>query len=182
MADPELEGEDFETQGGVSLLEDDAEDQDFDLWEEELGHMDPDATAEEDPEELEHQRNNSEKAKIDLPETIIVTLLALFADAVEFLTASANIIPVLGQAIWFVGWILGICISIILILWTFLRGVYGAKRAAKFAVFRIMGFLGDSVIFGGWLPIRTFVLLITIWLNNHLEEKEIKRVAALLGE
>ena len=149
---------------------------DFSRWEEEMTEN----TGEEDPDELEHKRDNSEKAKIGLPETIIFTLLALFADAVEFLGASANILPVIGQAIWFFTWIFGLIVSLIILLWTFIRGVHG-RSAIKIAVARIVGFLLDSALIG-WLPIRTVVLIVTIWLNNHLENKEIDRVVSLLSK
>ncbi len=116
-------------------------------------------------EDLEFEKNSSRKAKIGLAETIIFTLFSIVADIFE-------LIP-------FIGLIVGIPISFAIILWTFLRGVHG-RFAIKIAVARILSFVADAVLFGGFLPIRTIALIITIWLNNHLEEKNIKRVVEIL--
>jgi len=134
---------------------------------------------EDTPEEdLEHGRDSSEKAKISLPETIIFVMLSLFTDTIEFLAGLANVLPVVGQAIWFIVWIFGIFVSATIILWTFIRGVHG-RRAAKIAVARIVFFAADSVLLG-FLPIRTITLVITIWLNNHWESKNIHGILGLL--
>ena len=166
---------DLETQDqGVGTQED------FDLWEEELGESAPSTLAGgEDPEKLEHQRNNSEKAKISLPETVIFTMLALFMDSLEFLGGLANVLPVIGPAIWFIIWVMGLFVSAIILLWTFIRGAHG-RRAVKIGLGRLLGFLADAFIFVGWLPIRTLVLVITIWINNHLENKNVNRLTSLL--
>jgi len=131
-------------------------------------------------EDLEFERDSSEKAKISLPETIIFTLLAMSADVIDVITTLANILPAIGQAVWFVGWLFGVSVSAIIILWTFLRGAGVSRRVAKIGVARIVGFLADSIPLIGVLPIRTFVLLVTIWLNNHWENKNIRRLTGVL--
>ena len=167
MADLETQDQDVGTQ------------EDSDLQEKGLGESAPSTLAGgEDPEELEHQRNNSEKAKITLPETIIFTMLSLFTDTIEILAGLVNILPVLGQAIWFIVWVFGIFVSAIIILWSFIRGVHG-RYGIKMAVTRIIGFVFDSAL-AGILPIRTLTLIITIWINNHLEGKNINRLVSLL--
>ena len=180
MADFETEGDSIDTAeeytpGG------DAKNDDFALWESELtGETDDADLDDEDPDELERKRDNSERAKTSMPETIIFTLIALFTDTIEYLAGLANVLPVLGQAIWFMVWVFGLFVSAIIILWSFIRGVHGS-RAIKFGVYRIIGFMFDAAL-AGFLPIRTIVLVVTIWLNNRLENKEIDRLVGLLSK
>jgi len=156
------------------------EKEDFEKWEEELEEdilEAPIAGDGESLEDLEFEKRSSEKAKIELPEAFVFVMLALVADGIEFLMGFAHLLPVLGQAMWFMGWIFGLSISATIILWLILKGAYegpATKKKRKVIVNAII-FLADAVILGGWLPLRSISLMVTIWLSNRSEGKRLER-------
>ncbi len=131
-------------------------------------------------EELKTESENSERAKISLPETIILIMLSGIADAFEFFSGLSFPVPIIGQVVWLIAFAFGIFISTIIILWSIFRGAKG-RFVIKRLVILTISFLFDAAT-AGVLPIRTIALAITIWLNNHLEEKNLQRVLALLGK
>ncbi len=149
---------------------------DFGLWEEEL----VEGAEEEDPDELEHKINTSERARISLPEIIIVLMLSIFTEAVEWLGDAANILPVIGQAIWLFTSMYGLIISAILFMWSIFRGMYNGKRTVLKLAAMIGGPLLDAFT-AGLFP-ETLTLAAAIFLHNRLEQKDIDHASGLLNK
>ncbi len=135
-------------------------------------------------DELELELENSEKAKISLPEIIIFMILAGSSDAFELFSAFVFGVPVIGQIIWIMALLYGFFVSSITLFWSIFRDVSGGfvvKQIVKRKIVPlIVGFTADSFT-GGFLPIRTITLGIVIWLNNKLTEQQRDKILKLLG-
>jgi len=123
--------------------------------------------AKQTKEGLESEKRSSEKAKISLGETVILVSASALSDILE--------------PIPFLGFVVGLATSCAIILWSIMRNAHG-RFFTKRVVALLISFLGDSIILLGALPIRTVSLIITIWINNHVEEKNLKRIVSFLGK
>lgn len=128
-------------------------------------------------DELLFERDNSERAKIGLPESIIVLSVALFADFVEIVTGIAEAIPVVGTAIDVLGNSFGYLMSGFLFIWALMRGIHGQFFVRKLAIYTTAA-LFDAVI--PYLPTRSVALAAVIFLNNRVESKTIDRIIRVL--
>lgn len=128
---------------------------------------------------LETEKKHSEKAKIPFVEALIVVLFSLSADAPEAFAALANFLPVIGQAFWLFTLFSGFLVSAGILIWTVVRGAYG-KFFMKRLIMIAFGVSADALL-GGFLPVRTAALIATIWISNHSESKNIKRIVKILG-
>ena len=134
--------------------------------------------------ELKLEFEDSEKAKISLPETIIFIIIAGSADAFELFSAFAFAIPVIGQAIWIMALIYGFFVSAIILFWSIIRGASGGFIVGRIVKRKIAPLIaGFTVDFftGGFLPIRTITLIIVIWLNNKFTEKHRDKILKLIS-
>ena len=134
-------------------------------------------------EDLESQQDESERAKISLPESLILLMLSASADIFEIIGFLAfGAFPV-GTILWILSIAYGLFVSIVLIFWAFLRSVYGrfiVQRLVKRKLIPLLiGFLFEAGTVTT-LPARTISLAITIWLNNHFEENELQRIVGVL--
>lgn len=133
-------------------------------------------------EALRGEASEYEDVKISLPESIIVVLLAASADAFEIVAALIAAVPVVGLVVWLMAFSFGIFVSVIIIIWSLLKGARGSF-VVKYATRRLIALIGGAILdalTGGILPMRTIVLIITIWLNNHFADKDLERVLSLL--
>ena len=128
--------------------------------------MTPEQSPEQNEEGLRFERRGSEKAKVSLGEAVLLVVVAAISDLLEP-------IPVFG-------FVVGLAASGAILLWSVFRGIHG-RFFAKKIVTLLISFLADSLT-GGIFPIRTLSLVITIWLNNHVEEKNLVRISKILGK
>ncbi len=131
-------------------------------------------------EELETDQRNSERAKISLPESIILIMLSLSADTLEAFSLWASVaIDIGGIAwiIWLMAFVFGLFVSLIIITWAFLRNVHGGL-----IIKRLLLWFTADILTAGILPIRTLALIIAIWLNNRLESENLKKTLTLLSK
>lgn len=117
---------------------------------------------------------NSEEAKISFVEGFLLILLAASADVAELVGSLLNIVPVIGQLAWFTSYIYGLFVSWIIIMWAALRGMGGVFFKRRLAI--LGGGTVIDALFGGFLPARTFFLILAIWLNNRMEQENVRLV------
>ncbi len=133
------------------------------------------------PEELNTELEDNERAKISLPEIIVLIILAGSADALELFSLFAIktiVIPIMA-------WFYGIFISATIFLWLMFRGASGGITIKQIVKRRlvplIIGFTADMIT-GGFAPIRTITLAIVIFLNNKFSEQHREKILKLLGK
>ena len=129
-------------------------------------------------EGLEHEKNTSERTKIGLVEIVIVLLVSITSEVFEWVGDAANIIPVVGQAIWLFTYGGGSVISAGLFLWSFIRGMYNDKKVVLKLALMIGGPVVDIFTLGVF-P-ETLTLVAAIIIHNRLEGKNIQRLTKVL--
>lgn len=132
------------------------------------------AKEKQNPEEILRDAEKSSSAIITLPEKIITITFSVIADGLEIFAALAVGVPVIGfigWVFWAVSFFFGFSVSIGIFIWSMLRGVNGSFFIKR-ALILLVGFIFDEATLG-ILPIRTPTLIITIWLNNHFEQKKL---------
>lgn len=117
------------------------------------------------PEELEFEKNSSERAKISLPEAVIVLTATAMADLME-------LIPF--------GFIFGMFISAGITLWFVLRGMYTARRRLAKLLLLIGGPALDFFTLGLFPEVLTLAALILI--HNQGEAKNVKAILSAMGK
>lgn len=136
------------------------------------------AKSDEEKEDLESEKNSSEKAKISLPEMVIVLVGSIMSEVLEWLGDAANLLPAVGQAVWFLTYLPGLFVSAAIFFWSWIRGLYRGKGGGV-----ILSLIGGGTILdfftGGLFP-ETLTLLIAILLHNWLKGKNINRLAGIL--
>lgn len=130
------------------------------------------------PEELGVEKDKSSNAIISLPEKIIFIAISVVADALEIFAFLTIGIPAVGFGLWLMSYFFGIFVSAAIFVWSMFRGVNGSFFVKKLLILGI-GFLVDEAMLGV-LPIRTLTLVVTIWLNNHIEQEKLTVILRLL--
>src|SRR3990167_10009236 len=120
-------------------------------------------------EEGENSRKKGEENKISLAEQIILILIAAPADLFEFIAPFVVAVLVVGWATWALALLFGLIASTIIFLWSLLRGARGEMIVAKKVVVVALSVFVDAAT-AGILPMRTFGLIIAIWLHNHADQ------------
>jgi len=131
-------------------------------------------------EDLELERSSSEKAKIGLPEIIIVLLVSASSELIEWLGDLANLIPVLGQAIWFLTYGYGLLVSVAIFLWSLFRGMYNGRKTALKLALMIGGPILD-LLTAGLFP-ETLTLAAAIIIHNKLETDNMNKALGLISK
>ena len=126
---------------------------------------------EEDGEEKKEEKEREARAsKISTPEIVFFTLLCGSADILEIVAFMAVALPVIGWAAWAFAAFVGLIVSAIVIVWSFMRGWHGklaARKATVRGLINIAGWLFDIGTLA-WLPIRTLAFLLSVFINNYL--------------
>lgn len=131
-------------------------------------------------EELNAEADDSESAKISLPEIILVVSIAALADTLEILAAMALGVPVVGQVFFGASYIFGLCVSGILALWALLKGTASSAYVKKMITV-ITGSTLDELT-GGILPLRTITLIIAIMIHNRAEKVKQEKITGALSK
>jgi len=106
---------------------------------------------------------NRKPSKISLPEAVIMILLSASIDIAEIFVDLAFGVPVVGQVLYFLNWVMEFFTTGITQIWLWLRG---AKWQAALA-----GNIIEFIPFINILPIRTVSLILTIYLTNKAAKK-----------
>ena len=128
---------------------------------------------------LEHEKNTAERTKIGIVEIVIVLLVSVTSESIEWAGDAANIIPVVGQAIWLFTYGGGLIVSAGLFLWSFIRGMYNDKKKALKLALMIGGPAAD-LLTAGIFP-ETTTLVAAIIIHNYFEGKDIQRITKVLS-
>ena len=88
----------------------------------------------------------------------------------EIVAFMAVALPVIGWAAWAFAAFVGLIVSAIVIVWSFMRGLRGKAAARKAVVRGIINTAGWLFDIGtlAWLPIRTLAFLLSVFINNYL--------------
>lgn len=112
--------------------------------------------------------SGGEGDKIPLAETIIMLLIAATADAFELaavFTACIDFCATYSLSLLF-----GVIASTVIFLWSYLRGTRSGGKMANAAVKKVLIIVfgaGADLITGGFLPLRTVSLIISILYYNN---------------
>lgn len=117
------------------------------------------------PEELEFEKNESERTKINIVEAAIVLIATAMADLAE-------LIPLFGIVV-------GFFFSVAVLIWSYFKGMYTTRRRIMKIALMIGGPLLELLTVG--LFPETFTLLAAILLHNYGETKHIEAIASRLS-
>ena len=101
--------------------------------------------------------------KIGLPEAILMILIVVFADIFDVVTTISLAVPVLGEILTALNWFVDIVVLAIIWIWLIIKGEIGAR----IMITSLIGSLVEFIPLLDVLPIRTVVLLLTIYMINH---------------
>ncbi len=113
-----------------------------------------------------------DQKKISLVETIFMVMVAGLADAFELIATFAEAVPVIGQILLFMKWIVAICVWLILQFWLIMKGIKGMWFLAGSLLDAIANFLMLDIPFG-----KTASIILTIYLANHPKTAKVAQVA-----
>ncbi len=106
---------------------------------------------------------DKEQKKIQLPEAIIMVMIAGGADALEAVTGMLVVVPIIGKILLFANFLVDISVFAIVQFWLIMKGGIGFKKQMTALVGNLIEFVPGLDI----LPFRTTALIITIYLVNH---------------
>ena len=118
------------------------------------------------PRELEIEKAASEKTIIDFPETTIVLLATALADLAEY-------IPLFGTVL---GWFF----SAGVLIWSYFKGMYTARRRATKITLMLLGPVLEFITLGAWLEWVNQAL--AIYIHNKGEKSYIGKLAQRLSK
>ena len=101
--------------------------------------------------------------KIGLPEAILMFFVVAFADIFDVVTTISLAVPVLGEILIVLNWFVDIVVLAIIWIWLIIKGEIGAR----IMITSLIGSLVEFIPLLDVLPIRTVVLLLTIYMINH---------------
>lgn len=106
-----------------------------------------------------------EQKKISLPEIIIMVLIVAGADFFDLFSGLAAAIPIIGQILVFLNWVVDFIVLAVVQIWLIMKGGIGFKKQAV----SLAGNLAEFIPLLDILPFRTVTLLIAIYMINHPE-------------
>ncbi|MEK7143725.1 MAG: hypothetical protein AAB820_00125 [Patescibacteria group bacterium] len=101
--------------------------------------------------------------KIGLPEAILMFFVVAFADIFDVVTTISLAVPVLGEILIVLNWFVDIVVLAIIWIWLIIKEEIGAR----IMITSLIGSLAEFIPLLDVLPIRTVVLLLTIYMINH---------------
>lgn len=101
--------------------------------------------------------------KSGLPEAILMFLVVAFADIFDVETMISLAVPVLGEILVVLNWFVDIVVLAIIWIWLIIKEEIGAR----IMITSLIGSLAEFIPLLDVLPIRTVVLLLTIYMINH---------------
>ncbi len=101
--------------------------------------------------------------KIGLPEAILMFFVVAFADIFDVATMISLAVLVLGEILVVLNWFVDIAVLAIIWIWLIMKGEIGTR----IIVMSLIGSLTEFIPLLDALPIRTAVLLLTIYMINH---------------
>lgn len=103
-----------------------------------------------------------EQKKISLPEIIVLIMLSGAVDLFEVFSDLMFPIPVIGQVLILVNWVIDFVILAVIQFWLIMKGGIGFGQATALA-----GNLIELIPFLDILPFRTVTLIIAIYMINN---------------
>lgn len=126
----------------------------------------------EQANELESEKEDSEKSKISFVEASIVIFISVLVELLEWVADISNIVPVLGQILWIASLIFGSMVSVGMFFWSYTRGMYKGKKVAIKLALMIGGPIVD--LFTGGLFPETLTLAAAILIHNKFTGKDVE--------
>jgi len=128
-------------------------------------------------EELEFKHDEARRAKIGGAEAYFLIAFSVIADIIDII-AFVLLFTGVGALIAAIFKFFSFMITGAIVMWSFLRRLHGRVQV-KVVVILILGHIFDELTLG-LLPIKTIVIVIVIWLNNHFTKKQLKEILGVL--
>ena len=96
-------------------------------------------------------------------EAILMFFVVAFADIFDVVTTISLAVPVLGEILIVLNWFVDIVVLAIIWIWLIIKEEIGAR----IMITSLIGSLAEFIPLLDVLPIRTVVLLLTIYMINH---------------